>query len=187
MMEQYRELFDQLAAEARRLGADKASVIDASLIETDRAFRDMCAANACGVYGKCWMCPPDVGEIEELMAKVREYDHVLVYQLIGQLEDSFDVEGMAESKQALRRLSQSLRPVFDSSEFARVLHLSAGGCGVCRPCTKVKGEPCAHPDLAMGSLEAYGIHVSHLAASAGMKYINGANTVTYFGVVLFSM
>ena len=181
------QLFEALCGEARRLGAYQASVIDAKLIETDRAFRDMCAANACGVYGKCWMCPPDVGEIEELMARVREYDHALVYQLIGQLEDSFDFESMAEAKQALRRLSQGLRPVFDRVEFSRVLHLGAGGCGVCRPCAKVKGEPCAHPDLAMASLEAYGIHVSRLAAVSGMKYINGANTVTYFGTVLFSL
>ena len=39
-------------------------------------------------------------------------------------------------------------------------------------------------DLAMSSLEAYGINVSVLAPQAGMKYINGINTVTYFGAVL---
>ena len=39
----------------------------------------------------------------------------------------------------------------------------------------------------MRSLEAYGIHVSKLAETAGMKYINGQNTVTYFGAVLFSL
>jgi hypothetical protein len=39
----------------------------------------------------------------------------------------------------------------------------------------------------MPSLEAYGVNVSKLAASAGMKYINGQNTVTYFGAVLFSL
>lgn len=186
-MAEREELFGSLQAEVCRLGADRAAVIDAARIETDRAFRDMCAANACGMYGKCWMCPPDVGEIEELMAEVRRYDYALVYQLIGQLEDSFDVEGMAEAKQALRRLSAQLRPLFDEAKVSRVLHLSAGGCGVCRPCAKVRGEACVHPELAMGSLEAYGIHVSKLAAQAGMKYINGANTVTYFGAVLFSL
>jgi hypothetical protein len=39
----------------------------------------------------------------------------------------------------------------------------------------------------MPSLEAYGINVSELAKSAGMKYINGQDTVTYFGAVLFSV
>ena len=39
----------------------------------------------------------------------------------------------------------------------------------------------------MKSLEAYGIHVSKMAEAAGMKYINGQDTVTYFGAVLFCM
>jgi predicted metal-binding protein len=52
-------------------------------------------------------------------------------------------------------------------------------------CAKRTDEPCRHPDLAMASLEAYGFNVSRLAAAADMKYINGQNTVTYFGAVLF--
>lgn len=180
------KLFGELCDEACRLGADRAGVIPADRIKTDRVYREMCAANACGVYGKCWMCPPDVGEIDALMAELGQYDHVLVYQKIGQLEDSFDVEGMAEARAVHNRLSQSLRPLFAKETFSRVLHLGAGGCGVCHPCTKAKGIPCVHPELAMASLEAYGIHVSHMAAEAGMKYINGTNTVTYFGAVFFS-
>jgi hypothetical protein len=39
----------------------------------------------------------------------------------------------------------------------------------------------------MPSLEAYGVNVSGLASVAGMKYINGQDTVTYFGAVLFSL
>ena len=37
----------------------------------------------------------------------------------------------------------------------------------------------------MASLEAYGVNVSELASASGMKYINGQNTVTYFGAVFF--
>ena len=182
-----KDLFDRLIAETLRLGADHASVIDAVQIETDRSFRDACLSNACGMVGKCWMCPPDVGAIDELMAEIRRYDHALVYQRIGQLEDSFDVEGMEDAKMAHRAISFALRPLFGELGITRTLHLGAGGCGVCKPCTKVKGEPCVHPELAMASLEAYGVNVSRMAQAAGMKYINGANTVTYFGAVLFSL
>ena len=70
---------------------------------------------------------------------------------------------------------------------SNVLHLGAGGCGVCKPCAKQSGEPCRFPELAMPSLEAYCINVSELARAAGMKYINGPNTVTYFGAVLFTL
>jgi predicted metal-binding protein len=68
-----------------------------------------------------------------------------------------------------------------------VLHLSAGGCGVCKVCAKRTNEPCRFPEKAITSLEAYGINVSRLAAASDMKYINGQNTVTYFGAVLFSI
>ena len=64
------------------LGAYQAAIIEASEIETDLRFRAMCESNACGMYGKCYMCPPDVGEIESLMAEIGEYDYALVYQTV---------------------------------------------------------------------------------------------------------
>lgn len=168
------------------LGAFKASVISAEEIKTDKMFRDLCEANACGMYGKCYMCPPDIGDIEVLMAKLRNYRFALVYQTVTALEDSFDFEGMTEARMEANRIAQKLRAVFDEVGITNVLHLSAGSCGICQTCAKRTGEPCRCPDLAMASLEAYGINVNELAKTAGMKYINGQDTVTYFGAVLFT-
>ena len=181
------EIFEKLIHAARKHGAYKAAVIDANTIPLDEAFRDMCASNACGIYGKCYMCPPDVGEINELMAEVGQYDYALVYQTVASLEDSFDFEGMMLAKKRTYPLAQKLRRVFDEANIAHTLHLGAGGCGVCELCAKITNEPCRHPQHAMASLEAYGINVSQLAKTADMKYINGQNTVTYFGAVLFSL
>ena len=181
------KIFDTLTERAIELGAHKASVISAGEITLDRAFRDMCASNACGVYGKCYMCPPDVGDIDELMAEVANYEYALVYQTVSELEDSFDFEGMVEAKKRTYPLAQSMREIFKNCGIKKVLHLGAGGCGVCKSCAKQTGEPCRFPEKAMPSLEAYGVNVSALAKSAGMKYINGQNTVTYFGAVLFSL
>ena len=71
--------------------------------------------------------------------------------------------------------------------FKRHLSLGAGGCTICEKCAKKTDEPCRHPDKRIPSLEAYGVNVSKTAAAAGMKYINGQNTVTYFGGVLFDL
>ena len=180
------KIFDTLTEKAIELGAHKASVISAGEISLDRAFRDMCASNACGVYGKCYMCPPDVGDIDELMAEVANYDYALVYQTVSELEDSFDFEGMIAAKKRTYPLAQSLRQVFADMNISKVLHLGAGGCGVCEKCAKQTGEPCRFPEKALPSLEAYGVNVSALAKAAGMRYINGQNTVTYFGAVLFT-
>ena len=186
-MQNKQVLFEQIVDRSLSLGAYKASVIEAKEISLDRSFRDMCAVNSCGVYGKCWMCPPDVGEIDALMAEIRHYRYALVYQTVSQLEDSFDFEGMIDAKRRTYPLAQSLRAVFVDEDITDVLHLGAGGCGVCKVCSKRTGEPCRFPEKAMASLEAYGINVSELAKSAGMKYINGQNTVTYFGAVLFNL
>ena len=60
---------DKLVHLALAAGFDHAQWIDAEQIVLDRRFRQQCADNACGIYGKCYMCPPDIGEIHELMDK----------------------------------------------------------------------------------------------------------------------
>ena len=178
--------YDDLLEQIRGLGAYRAAVISVSDIQFDRAFRAMCESNACGNYGKCWMCPPDAGNIDELIQEAQRFDKVLVYQTVGQLEDSYDFEGMMEAAHKHNLLARELTKRFVALPFPRKLHLSAGGCHMCQVCAKRTNEPCRHPELAMPSLEVYGINVSELAAASGMKYINGQNTVTYFGALLFS-
>lgn len=177
--------YSALAEQVRGLGAYKAGVVDLQDVRFDRAFRAMCETNACGNYGKCWMCPPDAGDIDALMNEAQSYQKALVYQTVGTLEDSYDFEGMMEAARLHNELSRALAKWFATLPFAKKLHLGAGGCHMCGVCAKRTNEPCRHPELAMPSLETYGINVSELAASSGMKYINGQNTVTYFGALLF--
>ena len=186
-MENKDTLFEALKAAPIALGAYKTGIIDAREISLDCAFRAMCEANSCGMYGRCWMCPPDVGDIDVLISEVAEYDYALVYQTVTSLEDSFDFEGMIEAKKRTYPIAQKLRDVFRECGVERVLHLGAGGCGVCETCSRRTNEPCRYPERAMPSLEAYGVNVSRLADAAGMRYINGQDTVTYFGAVLFSL
>ncbi|MBQ3084868.1 MAG: DUF2284 domain-containing protein [Clostridia bacterium] len=165
---------------ALAFGAKNAAIVAVDEIELEAKFRELCASNACGMYGRCWTCPPDIGEIDALMEKLRSYRSALVYQTIFPLEDSFDFEGMMEAGRRHNELVQKLR-----KEIPEGLHLGAGGCKVCSPCAKHSNEPCRFPDRAIASLEAHGVNVSKLAQLAGMKYINGADTVTYFGAVFF--
>ena len=178
--------FDCITEKVLQMGAANASVISTDLIALDASFRDMCASNACGLYGKCWMCPPDVGDIEQLMKDVRGYQYALVYQTVSDIEDSYDFEGMVNAKKSSYKVNKNIRSAVDGLNLHKVLYLGAGGCGVCERCAKRDEQPCRFPELATPSLEAYGINVSQLAKAAEMKYVNGANTVTYFGAILFS-
>ena len=179
------ELFAALEGEVKNLGADRAAVIDASEIALDARFRTMCEANSCGVYGKCWMCPPDIGEIDALMEEIKSYPGGLMYQSISAREDSFDFEGMQEAGHRHSEKSRLLDEALRRKGHAGFLHLSKGGCDVCSTCAKASGKPCRFPQKAISSLEAYGVNVGATVKRTAMQYINGANTVTYFGLVLF--
>lgn len=181
-MMNHQEMVDRIL----QMGAQNAAVIPMSKVRFEMSFRDMCASNACGMYGKSWMCPPYVGESEELVARAQKYEYLLVYQTIGELEDSYDFEGMMEAGQKMNDLTQRVRDELKDEIDPNSLLLGAGGCRLCPVCAKREDKPCRFPDKALASLEAYCISVSDLAASCGMKYINGQNTVTYFGAVMFN-
>ena len=176
---------ERLIQTALDCGAAKAALIEQKDIVLSASFRALCEKNSCGVYGRCYTCPPDVGPIDELMARVRSYDRGLLYQTIGQLEDSFDIEGMAEAKKKYVAVNQKLLDALTPVLGEGALYLSGGGCGLCAVCGKITGEPCRHPGRALASMESCGIDVYNTTKHTPLKYINGANTVTYFGLVLF--
>lgn len=167
-------------------GATKATVVSKENIVLDATYRAACERNACGRYGRCWMCPPHVGPIDELIDKVRSYSHGLLYQTIGEIEDSYDIEGMYEvghtHSQNCRKIRDALKGVLPENS----LHLINGGCGGCERCSILDNEPCRTPENAMPSMESYGFDVFNTTKNTELKYINGQNTVTYFSIVLFS-
>lgn len=177
-MKKWTELIDTAVS----LGVQKASLISVEDISFEPDFRNACIQNFCGMYGRCWMCPPDVGEVDELIHRAKRYRYALVFQTIFPLEDSYDIEGMLDSGKRHNDLIQTLSDQMQGEHF---LCLTAGACKVCDTCSKIEGIPCRFPEKATASLEAYGIDVSQLAKACGMNYINGINTVTYFGAFLF--
>ena len=63
-------MYEELIKLALENGAAKAEIISVDQIITSAEFREACRQNVCGLWGKCWMCPPDVGDIEPLMAEI---------------------------------------------------------------------------------------------------------------------
>ncbi|MHC1787769.1 MAG: DUF2284 domain-containing protein [Christensenellales bacterium] len=176
---------ERLIGEALACGARKAAVIPGDRIVLSPTFRDLCAANSCGNFGRFWVCPPDVGDIETLMAQVRAWPRALLYQTVAKLQDSFDFEGMMAAGRAHQALSQRLGERLRPRLPGGFLHLTCGGCHLCEACTKGEGLPCRYPYRALSSLEAYGIDVYGTAKGTDLQYINGPDTVTYFGLLCF--
>ena len=142
-----------------------------------------CRANACGKYGTCWTCPPGVGTLEEQIAQVRSYRQAAVFTCKVELEDCFDFEGMMEGQKRTMELLRGIRGQLTRDGIAHRV-LGCGACGICERCTYPE-QPCRFPELAIGSVEACGINVVDLAKRLGLNYNNGADTVTYFCLILF--
>ena len=95
------------------------------------------------------------------------------------LEDSFDFEGMMEGMKSFKNSCRILDELI-KGDISKYLILSNEGCDLCKNCT-YPDAPCRFPDRAHGSLEGYGIFVNKLAEQVGINYINGVNTMSYFG------
>lgn len=184
-MKEDKKLVSLLEDLALACGAVGAAVISTENIVTSAEFRRICESNGCGKYNRCWVCPPHVGEIGALISQVRQYSFALLYQTISHIEDSFDIEGMLKAGSDHAKVSQRLQIVWKDTLSKDFLHLTCGGCHLCQHCAKLSDEPCRHPDKALPSLEGYGVDVYQTVRNTPLRYNNGTNTITYFGMILF--
>lgn len=145
--------------------------------------REQCKMNYCGRYGKCWMCPPGCGDWQELRDGLRKYENAFVFTTCTPLEDSYDVEGMAEGGKLHAAADEELLRRIGGGGVTYTL-TGAGSCTICEKCT-YPDAPCRFPDKARRSMEACGMNVVALSKLAGIHYINGQNTVTYFSALFF--
>ena len=158
-------------------GFSEAALLDCGTIELREEVRRMCAADTCGMYGKNWSCPPACGSLEKCREKVRGYRFGILVQTIGELEDSWDYEGMQETekqhKETFRKAAVLLR-----EQYPGLLALGAGCCTVCASCSYPDG-PCRFPEKRISSMEAYGIVVSDLCKANEMGYYYGPGKIAY--------
>ena len=165
-------------------GAHEYGIIDTAQIDFSHEVRKMCEVNTCRKYGTTWACPPAIGAVEECRDRCLKYEKFLVFSGKYQLEDSFDIEGMElamkEFKTIVAAIDAGIKP-----HLSDYLLLGNEGCGTCATCT-YPDAPCRFPENVHGSIEGYGIWVSKVAEAAGVRYINGENTVTFFGALLYN-
>jgi len=169
---------------AQKAGATHVRTFSREQLRTFDYVRESCVANACGKFGRCWTCPPHLGEPDALAAELQSFPGGVLIQNIIKLEDSWDFEAMAAGADDHNRMMRELRErLIEEYPDRRFLVLGCGGCGYCDQCT-CPDEPCRAPDQALASVEGYGLDVKLLVESCGLSYINGQNTVSFVGAVL---
>ena len=169
----------------KSLDPSHAITIDPKSYEITEEVRRACEVNACGQYNRNWCCPPNLGALDECRELIHSFDSSILIQNIYPVEDSWDVEGMEEAGKKHRDMTMEIREELKSRyPDARFKVYSAGGCNICEKCT-CPTEPCRFPEKGLASIEGMGVNVYNLVTDNGLKYINGVNTVSYVGVVLF--
>ena len=110
------------------------------------------------------------------------YKSGILVQSVGQLEDVFDVEGIARTekthKQRFETLARQVRHFCPDC-----LPLTAGGCMRCAVCT-YPDKPCRFPKKMMSSMEAYGLLVSDVCEKNGIPYYHGEGTIAFTSCIL---
>lgn len=167
---------EEWIAAALKAGFSHAGELNLSALQFRPDVREMCASDLCHSYGRNWMCPPGCGSLEDAADRASAYHRGILVQTTGALENDFDLDGMTAvetlHKERFQSFASQLR-----SEAPGCLPLAAGACTLCVICAYP--EPCRFPELAMPSMEAYGLYVSQVCEDSGLDYYYGPNTVTF--------
>lgn len=162
---------------AKAQGFSQAALLDCRTIELKPEVRQMCEANTCHMYGKCWSCPPGCGSLETCREKIAGYRYGVLVQTTGQLEDDLDGETMMETEALHKEHFYAFERVL-RKQYPDMLAIGAGCCTKCAECT-YPDEPCRFPKEAFSSMEAYGIVVTQICQANGLAYYYGPCTITY--------
>ena len=149
---------------------------------SDRA-RSICREE-CPRYGKSWSCPPGVGSVEQCRSRCESYSGVFVFTTIAEVQDVENMEETLRTRREHEAVTRQVRAILEKYT-GKTLALSGESCAVCETCAWPK-EPCRHPEKMIPCMEGYGIVVPLLAERTGIEFFNGSNTVTWFGMVLFT-
>lgn len=151
-------------------------------ISFPQRVREICRLE-CPRYGTSWSCPPAVGTVEECRQRCMRFPDVFVFSTIAEVSDSTNLEETLPTRMEHEEITAQVTQVF-RRHFGEVLTLSTESCDICGKCT-YPDAVCRHPEKMFPCVESYGILVTELAELGGMDFLNGANVVTWFSVLLF--
>ena len=174
--------YAELEKAAGKIGFTHIAPLDPSTIVLKEEVRKMCEANTCGRYNKCWSCPPGCGSLEEFAEQIKGYQHGILVQTVGEIEDSMDFEAMMDAEALHKRHFLQMNE-FLRGKYPKTLAIGTGSCTQCKECT-YPDAPCRFPDRRVSSMEAYGMLVLEVCKDNHLGYYYGPNTIAYTGCFL---
>lgn len=170
---------------AREIGIGTCLEFEPSLLVPEDRIRAYCRADECRNYGKNYMCPPHIGTLEEISARLKNYDHGYLFQYGKDLDVRNDLEGLLETKSDFHQKILQIEEYLKQQGIREVWGFIGGNCRLCDPCRAVTGEPCLFPDRARPSLESLAIDLQKFLACFGLDLEFRPDRITWTGAVLY--
>lgn len=152
---------------------------DISFLEN---VRHICRTE-CPQYGRSWSCPPAVGTVEECRERCRQYTGGFIFTTIAEVTDIANMEETLATRMEHEEITRQIRDLF-LKQCERLQVLSTESCAICETCA-YPDAPCRFPDRMFPCIESYGILVTDIAEKYGISFLNGANVVTWFSLILY--
>ena len=107
-----------------------------------------------------------------------------MFTTIAEVNDASNMEETLGTRGAHEAVTRQIQEVFGRYG-KKTLAMSGESCSICENCA-YPDTPCRCPEKMIPCIEGFGIIVPLLAEKAGIEFDNGGNTVTWFGMVLFT-
>lgn len=173
---------EQLEAQIVEYPVCEYAFIDVKDIQFLDQVRYICETE-CPQYGHSWSCPPAVGTVAECKERCGKYTGGFVFTTIAEVEDIANMKATLATRMEHERITRQIRDLFQL-QCREIQVLSTESCAICETCA-YPDSPCRFPDKMFPCIESYGILVTDLAEKYGITFMNGANIVTWFSLILY--
>ena len=151
-------------------------------IEFNDRVRQICKKE-CSRYGASWSCPPAVGTVEVCKERCMNYDHVLFFSSIAEVDNIMDMDETLKTKSEHEKITREIEQHLKDKTLL-TFALSSDSCQLCDKCTYPRGG-CRHLELMHPCIESHGIVVANLIEKNMMDYYLGEHMVIWFSMIFY--
>lgn len=155
-----------LVKKAKALGFTAATMDVKDLVIVPE-YRVFCEENLCGNYNVLPACPPMSGTVEEMTARVRQYETALVLMIEHTPKNFNDKQEQKAAKRHQNELTEQLMEIMRQDGQQDLLMMGAG------------------PWKTASCMSAYCVNAQKMADHVGMKCWENDGRIRYFSLILF--
>jgi|YelNatPaOPRAMG01_1025707.scaffolds.fasta_scaffold40660_2 predicted metal-binding protein len=170
---------------ARQLEINVCLELTPELLVPKKRIRELCQENKCGNYGGHYMCPPRVGSLEEIKARLLCFQRGLLLQYSRPIRVGRRQQDLRQSKLDFHHKVLQLEEFLRAAGIRDIWGMVGGSCELCEICQAKLNEACPYPEKARTSLVAIAVNVIALLNRFQLDVRFDPERVTWTGCILF--